>query len=57
MTEPLIFEYSVPGRRGVELPEPDVPEAPLPEGFQRRISRCPRSARWMSSATSSGSPR
>ncbi|QWK10721.1 MAG: aminomethyl-transferring glycine dehydrogenase subunit GcvPB [Thermoflexus hugenholtzii] len=35
MTEPLIFEYSVPGRRGVELPEPDVPEAPLPEGFQR----------------------
>lgn len=30
MTEPLIFELSVPGRHGVILPEPDVPEAELP---------------------------
>ena len=28
--EPLIFELSVPGRRGVELPPLDVPEAELP---------------------------
>lgn len=27
--EPLIFELSSPGRHGVELPESDVPEAPL----------------------------
>ena len=29
--EPLIFELSKPGRRGVRYPEPDVPETPLPE--------------------------
>jgi len=29
--EPLIFEKSVPGQRGVDLPPLDVPVAPLPE--------------------------
>jgi glycine dehydrogenase subunit 2 len=33
--EPLIFELSKPGRRGVRMPEPDVPETPLPEGMLR----------------------
>ena len=31
MSEPLIFEKSVSGRRGVELPEADVPTRPLNE--------------------------
>ena len=29
MSEPLIFELSSPGRRGVSLPAPDVPGKPL----------------------------
>ncbi|MGH2618712.1 MAG: aminomethyl-transferring glycine dehydrogenase subunit GcvPB, partial [Thermomicrobiales bacterium] len=33
--EPLIFELSKPGRRGVRIPAPDVPETPLPEGMMR----------------------
>lgn len=33
--EPLIFELSKPGRRGVRFPAPDVPETPLPEGLLR----------------------
>lgn len=33
--EPLIFERSVPGRTGVELPEPGVPETPLPSDLAR----------------------
>jgi glycine dehydrogenase subunit 2 len=33
--EPLIFELSKPGRRGVRFPAPDVPETPLPEGMLR----------------------
>lgn len=33
--EPLIFELSKPGRRGVRFPEPDVPETPLPEELMR----------------------
>lgn len=36
MTEPLLCEISVPGRRGVRFPEPDVPSTPLPEAFVRR---------------------
>lgn len=35
MTEPTIFDLSVPGRKGVTFPEPDVPEFALPEGFLR----------------------
>jgi hypothetical protein len=31
--EPLLFELSTPGRRGVRFPEPDVPQMPLPEGL------------------------
>ncbi len=34
-TEPTLFELSVRGRRGVDLPPLDVPEAPLPEGLVR----------------------
>src|ERR671913_584183 len=33
--EPLIFELSKPGRRGVRFPEPDVAGTPLPEGMTR----------------------
>jgi glycine dehydrogenase subunit 2 len=33
--EPLLFELSKPGRRGVRFPEPDVPETPLPEDLMR----------------------
>ncbi len=35
MTEPTIFDLSVPGRKGVTFPEPDVPEIALPEAFLR----------------------
>jgi glycine dehydrogenase subunit 2 len=35
MTEPLIFELSSPGRKGVELPECDVPKTPLPKDLIR----------------------
>ena len=35
MTEPLIFELSVPGRKGVRLPELDVPESELPADLLR----------------------
>ena len=33
--EPLIFQMSVPGRVGVTLPEPDVPESDLPTDLLR----------------------
>jgi len=33
--EPLIFEISSPGRTAYTLPELDVPQAPLPEGYVR----------------------
>ncbi len=33
--EPLIFELSKPGRRGVRFPAPDVPETPLPTDLTR----------------------
>jgi len=36
MTEPLLCELSVPGRRGVRFPEPDVPRAELPAGLARQ---------------------
>jgi len=36
MTEPNIFELSVPGRPGVEFPKPDVPEAKLPASLTRK---------------------
>ena len=35
MTEPLIFELSIPGRKGVRLPELDVPESELPADLLR----------------------
>ncbi|MBN1266691.1 MAG: aminomethyl-transferring glycine dehydrogenase subunit GcvPB [Anaerolineales bacterium] len=35
MLEPLIYDISSPGRRGVTLPEVDVPETALPEGLAR----------------------
>lgn len=35
MTEPLIYEISVPGRMGVTLPDADVPLAVLPQEFVR----------------------
>jgi glycine dehydrogenase subunit 2 len=33
--EPLLFELSKPGRRGVRMPAPDVPETPLPADLMR----------------------
>jgi glycine dehydrogenase subunit 2 len=39
MTEPLIYEISVPGREGVALPAIDVPESELPSHLVR--SRLP----------------
>lgn len=33
--ETLLFEISVPGRTAYTLPELDVPEAPMPEGYLR----------------------
>ena len=35
MPEPLIYEISSPGRVGITLPEPDVPEAALPAALVR----------------------
>ncbi|MBX6341994.1 MAG: aminomethyl-transferring glycine dehydrogenase subunit GcvPB, partial [Thermomicrobiaceae bacterium] len=34
-TEPLVFELSKPGRRGVSLPDVDVPEAEIPADLRR----------------------
>jgi glycine dehydrogenase subunit 2 len=35
MGEPQLCDLSVAGRQGISFPEPDVPLAPLPEGFIR----------------------
>jgi glycine dehydrogenase subunit 2 len=35
MKEPIIYEISSPGRIGVNLPDNDVPEAALPQGYLR----------------------
>ena len=35
MSEPLIYELSVPGRCGVDMPAPDVPETELPRDLMR----------------------
>ena len=34
--EPLIFDLASPGRRAIRMPEPDVPETPLPAGMARQ---------------------
>ena len=36
MTEPLLCELSVSGRKGVQFPKPDVPKAALPANLTRR---------------------
>lgn len=41
MTEPLIYDISVPGRRGVNLPDVDVPEADLPADLLRTELKLP----------------
>ncbi len=41
MTEPLIYDICQAGRRGVSLPDCDVPVAPLPEGCERKELRMP----------------
>ena len=41
MTEPLIYEISVPGRCGVSLPNVDVPESPLPAELMRETLDLP----------------
>lgn len=33
--EPLIFDLASPGRRAIRMPEPDIPETPLPETMTR----------------------
>ncbi len=40
-TIPTVYELSVPGRHGVDLPAPDVPQAPLPEGELRADCELP----------------
>jgi len=48
MTEPTIYELSVPGRCGVTMPAPDVPEAELPAALLRDELGLPscRSSTW-----------
>ncbi|NPV86050.1 MAG: aminomethyl-transferring glycine dehydrogenase subunit GcvPB [Anaerolineae bacterium] len=41
MTEPTVFEMSSPGRCGFKFPAPDVPAAPLPQGFVRQSLNLP----------------
>jgi glycine dehydrogenase subunit 2 len=41
MSEPLIYELGSPGRVGVFLPELDVPESDLPEGYLRHELNLP----------------
>ena len=41
MTEPTLYELSVPGRCGLSLPEPDVPEVELPAGLEREDNGLP----------------
>ena len=41
MSEPLIYEISVPGRCGVDMPAPDVPEAEFPTHLLRENSGLP----------------
>jgi glycine dehydrogenase subunit 2 len=41
MTEPLIYDLSAPGRIGVNLPECDVPESPLPTDLLRDDLKLP----------------
>jgi glycine dehydrogenase subunit 2 len=36
MSEPQLCDLSASGRQGIRYPEPDVPLAPLPEGFLRQ---------------------
>jgi glycine dehydrogenase subunit 2 len=44
MTEPLLYDISKPGRRGVRFPQPDVPKAKLPEEFLRKDLNLPEVA-------------
>ena len=39
--QPTLYELSAPGRRGIDLPEPDVPRTPLPEGLTRHDNGLP----------------
>jgi glycine dehydrogenase subunit 2 len=41
MPEKTIYELSQPSRKGVVFPEPDVPNVPLPEGFERESVNLP----------------
>jgi glycine dehydrogenase subunit 2 len=39
--EPTIYELSQSGRKGFKFPEPDVPNTPLPQGFERDSIQLP----------------
>ena len=41
MSEPTLYELSVPGRCGMSLPECDVPEVPLPDALVRDCNGLP----------------
>ena len=41
MTEPTVYELSAPRRSGIDVPEPDVPAAALPEGLLREDNGLP----------------
>ena len=40
---PTVYELSVPGRQGVDLPVSDVPPAPIPQAQAQVIAVCPNS--------------
>jgi glycine dehydrogenase subunit 2 len=41
MTIPTVYELSVPGRHGIDLPAPDVPQIPLPTSEMRADCELP----------------
>jgi glycine dehydrogenase subunit 2 len=44
MSEPTVYELSVAGRQGVDLPQLDVPESALPDGLAREDNGLPELA-------------
>ncbi len=43
MTEPLLCDLSVSGRKGLVFPEPDVPSLPFRVDLSERCCPCPKS--------------
>ena len=49
--EPLIYEISSPGRCGVDMPQPDVPETAIPAELCRANWACRNCRNWTWCAT------